>query len=53
MRVDDRANANAASKMNGVVGKSGKTTPTMPSTKAIMPRLNHMKRFTIAPPKML
>ena len=42
-------NANAARIMNGVVGKSGSTTPTAPSASATHPRPNQAPRLAIGP----
>ena len=44
-RTDERANANAATSKNGVVGKSGKTTPMAPTTTDSNPTSSHNKRM--------
>lgn len=44
-RADERANANAATSKNGVVGKSGKTTPMAPTTTDSNPATSHNQRI--------
>ena len=46
-RGDDRAKANAASKRNGVVGTSGRSTPAMPHAVERKPRMSHRMRVGI------
>ena len=44
-RLDDRANAKAATSRNGVVGNSGTTTPTAPIATQARPVNNQMNRI--------